>query len=80
MPDQSHGAEADCITLIRTTAALGTGWIDWMKDNCYSIADSGFMGQVFHGIGFTWYSFLWVRFLMVRVFRVRSFRVRFCDC
>jgi three prime repair exonuclease-1 len=39
MPDQSHGAEADCITLLRTTAALGTGWIDWMKDNCYLIAD-----------------------------------------
>ena len=39
IPDQSHGAEADCITLLRTTAALGTGWIDWMKDNCYLIAD-----------------------------------------
>jgi three prime repair exonuclease-1 len=38
-PDQSHGAEADCITLLRTTAALGNDWIDWMKDNCYLIAD-----------------------------------------
>jgi hypothetical protein len=35
-PDKSHGAEADCLTLLRTTAALGS---DWMKDNCYLIAD-----------------------------------------
>ena len=39
IPDQSHGAEADCITLLRTTAALGNDWIEWMKFNCYLIAD-----------------------------------------
>ena len=39
IPDQSHGAEADCITLLRTTAALGSDWIEWMKVNCYLIAD-----------------------------------------
>ena len=38
-PDKSHGAEADCLTLLRTTAALGSDWIDWMKDNCYLIAN-----------------------------------------
>ena len=32
-PVQSHGAEADCLTLIRTTAALGMEWIDWVKRN-----------------------------------------------
>ena len=45
MPDQSHGAEADCITLLRTTAALGTGWIDWMKDNCYLMQTVGVNSQ-----------------------------------
>jgi three prime repair exonuclease-1 len=33
-PDQSHGAEADCLTLMRTTAMLGSEWIDWVKHNC----------------------------------------------
>jgi hypothetical protein len=34
-PEQSHGAEADCLSLMRTTAALGIEWIDWVKGNCY---------------------------------------------
>ena len=34
-PEQSHGAEADCISLMRTTAALGIEWINWVKGNCY---------------------------------------------
>ena len=33
-PEQSHGAEADCLSLMRTTAALGQKWIDWVKENC----------------------------------------------
>jgi DNA polymerase III epsilon subunit-like protein len=33
-PEQSHGAEADCLSLMRTTAALGDKWIDWVKENC----------------------------------------------
>ena len=32
-PDQSHGAEADCLTLLRTTAMLGTEWMDWVRQN-----------------------------------------------
>ena len=33
-PEQSHGAEADCLSLMRTTAALGDRWTDWVKENC----------------------------------------------
>ena len=32
-PDQSHGAEVDCLALMRVTAALGQEWTDWMKNN-----------------------------------------------
>ena len=34
-PLQSHGAEVDCLTLIRTTAVLGIEWVDWVKENCH---------------------------------------------
>ena len=34
---KSHGAEADCHTLLRTTAALGQDWSDWVEENCYFI-------------------------------------------
>ena len=33
-PEQSHGAEADCLSLMRTTAAIGDTWIDYVKKNC----------------------------------------------
>ena len=33
-PSQSHGAEADCLSLLRTTAVLGREWLDWLQDNC----------------------------------------------
>ena len=33
-PEQSHGAEADCLSLMKTTAALGDRWTDWVKENC----------------------------------------------
>ena len=32
-PSQSHGAEADCLTLLRTTSVLGREWLDWVNDN-----------------------------------------------
>ena len=32
-PIQSHGAEADCLILLRTTAVLGQEWLDWLQDN-----------------------------------------------
>jgi DNA polymerase III epsilon subunit-like protein len=34
-PTQSHGAEADCLTLLRTTSVLGREWVDWLQDNSY---------------------------------------------
>ena len=32
-PTQSHGAEADCLTLLRTTAVLGREWLNWLQHN-----------------------------------------------
>ena len=37
-PTQSHDAEADCLTLIRTTAVLGNTWIEWAQENCYQFS------------------------------------------
>ena len=37
-PTQSHGAEADCLTLIRTTAAFGNTWVEWVQENCYQFS------------------------------------------
>ena len=37
-PTQSHGAEADCLSLIRTTAALGDIWVEWVQENCYQFS------------------------------------------
>ena len=33
-PTRSHGAEADCITLLKATAMLGMDWINWMERDC----------------------------------------------
>ena len=38
LPTQSHGAEADCLTLLRTTAVLGMEWVQWVQDNSYLIS------------------------------------------
>ena len=35
LPAQSHGAEADCLSLLRTTSVLGMEWVQWVQDNCY---------------------------------------------
>ena len=32
-PNQSHGAEADCFALLRTTAMLGSDWMNWVQQN-----------------------------------------------
>ena len=32
-PAQSHGAEADCFSLLRTTASLGMEWMTWIQGN-----------------------------------------------
>ena len=33
-PTISHGAEADCLALLRITAVLGEKWLLWVKINC----------------------------------------------
>ena len=38
-PSKSHGAEADCLSLLRTTAALGQDWLDWVEENCCLLED-----------------------------------------
>jgi DNA polymerase III epsilon subunit-like protein len=38
-PAKSHGAEADCLALLRTTAVLGKEWLDWVEENCYFLVD-----------------------------------------
>ena len=38
-PVQSHGAEADHLALLRTTAVLGIDWLMWVKDNCSLFSD-----------------------------------------
>ena len=38
-PTRSHGAEADCITLLNTTAMLGMDWINWMERDCSLISE-----------------------------------------
>ena len=32
-PSSSHSAEADCLSLMRITAALGSDWQDWVMKN-----------------------------------------------
>jgi len=39
IPSQSHGAEADCLALMRTTAMMGREWVDWVGNNCYVFMD-----------------------------------------
>jgi len=38
-PSQSHGAEAECMALLRTTAMMGRDWVDWVENNCYVFMD-----------------------------------------
>ena len=38
-PTISHGAEADCLALLRTTSALGKEWLNWLKMNCKLFSD-----------------------------------------
>ena len=33
LPTKSHGAEEDCMALLRTTAAFGEDWIIWVENN-----------------------------------------------
>ena len=38
-PIMSHGAEADCLTLLRITAVLGKDWLVWVQKNCRLFSD-----------------------------------------
>ena len=33
-PNKSHGAEVDCLALMRITAVLGNDWLEWAQQNC----------------------------------------------
>jgi len=46
IPSQSHGAEADCMALLRTTAMMGREWVDWVGNNCYVFMDCEKMWSV----------------------------------
>ena len=39
VPAISHGAEADCLALLRITAAFGQEWLDWVEKNCIAFSD-----------------------------------------
>jgi hypothetical protein len=39
-PTISHGAEADCLALLRITAVLGEKWLFWVKNNCSLFSDA----------------------------------------
>ena len=38
-PAKSHGAEEDCLTLLKTTSILGKEWLDWAVNNNYMFSD-----------------------------------------
>jgi DNA polymerase III epsilon subunit-like protein len=46
LPAQSHGAEADCLALLRTTAVLGKEWLDWLNNNSYLFTDCKVMWRL----------------------------------
>ena len=38
-PARSHGAEADCLALLRITSTLGQEWLDWVEKHCLMFSD-----------------------------------------
>lgn len=42
-PGKSHGAEADCLALLRITAVLGNEWLEWAQNNCTKFEEFGRM-------------------------------------
>ena len=38
-PTMSHGAEADCLALLRITAVLGKDWLGWVQNRCKLFSD-----------------------------------------
>jgi hypothetical protein len=42
-PNKSHGAEVDCLALMRITAVLGNDWLEWTQKNCTQFEKCGVM-------------------------------------
>ena len=45
-PRISHGAEADCLTLLILTAVLGEKWLLWIKNNCSLFSETKEMWEI----------------------------------
>ena len=45
-PTISHGAEADCLALLRITAVLGEKWLLWVNNNCSLFSDAKAMWNI----------------------------------
>ena len=45
-PTISHGAEADCLALLRITAVLGEKWLLWIKNNCSLFSETKAMWEI----------------------------------
>ena len=45
-PRISHGAEADCLALLRITAVLGEKWLLWIKNNCSLFSETKAMWEI----------------------------------
>ena len=46
LPMISHGAEADCLALLRITAVFGNKWLDWVKNNSSQFSETKSMWTI----------------------------------
>ena len=46
LPEMCHGAEADCLTLLKVTTVLGPQFFDWVEDNCYKFNHCNVMWNI----------------------------------
>ena len=42
-PKEAHGAEVDCLALMRITAMLGNTWLEWAQRNSIQFEKCGVM-------------------------------------
>ena len=45
-PTISHGAEADCLALLRITAVIGDKWLVWVKNNSSPFSETKSMWTI----------------------------------
>ena len=45
-PPISHGAEADCLALLRITAVIGDKWLVWVKNNSSPFSETKSMWTI----------------------------------